>query len=381
MPKVLPKNIQEIAKAIDGEIQNKDIADLSLVIDSLAVSPESSTANDLVFVTQEKYLKDLANIKAKVLILPHVFKEKISNTKIPVIWIKRPRLVLKKLLDFFSTPRYKPAYGVLTSGAIDSSSKIAKNVSIGANVFVGPNSIVGENTTIYPNVYVGADVVIGNNCLIYPNCTVLDNSWIGNNVIVHSGTVIGSDGYSYATEEENNLEKARKGDFNFNLGRQIQQKIPSIGNVIIEDDVEIGANSCVDRGTIGPTVIGQGTKIDNLVQIAHNCNIGKDCLIVGQVGFSGSVKVGDRVIVGGQSGFADNISIGNDVIFVARSGIHGDIPSNSVYMGTPAVPYQEYFKNEKTMRRLPKKQEKLEEQVKVLGEKVKTLEEKLKVSI
>ena len=183
------------------------------------------------------------------------------------------------------------------------------------------------------------------------------------------------------TEEESNLEKAKRGDLNFNLGRQIQHKVLSIGDVIIEDDVEIGANTCVDRGTIGSTVIGAGTKIDNLVQIAHNCKIGKDCLIVGQVGFAGSVNMGDRVIVGGQVGFADNINIGSDVIFVARSGVHGNIPSNSVYMGTPALPYQENIKNEKMIRRLPRKQEKLEEQVKLLEEKIKQLEERLRVGV
>ena len=200
-------------------------------------------------------------------------------------------------------------------------------------------------------------------------------------MIIHSGTVIGSDGYSYVTEEESNFEKAKRGDLNFNLGRQVQHKIPSAGGVVIEDDVEIGANSCVDSGTIGPTIIGAGTKIDNLVQIAHNCKIGKDCLIVGQVGFAGSVVTGDRIVAGGQVGFADNINVGNDVIFTAKSGIHGNIPSNSIYVGMPAVPYQEHFKNEKAMRRLPRKFEKMEEQVKTLEEKINELESKLKTRV
>ena len=380
MQKVLSKTLLEIAQAVDGEIQLGKNSKQDLQITSLAVSPENSTSNDLVLVFDQKYIKNIVDIKAKVILLPDSLKNKIPPLEAPIIWVKRPRIVLKKLLELFNKPRFCPK-GIHSTAVIDPSSKIEKNCSIGANVFIGPNCRIGENTVVNSNVYIGADVVIGKNCLIYPNCSVLDDSWIGNNIILHSGVVIGSDGYSYATEEESNLEKAKKGDFNFNLGRQIQHKILSAGNVVIEDDVEIGANTCVDRGTIGSTVIGAGTKIDNLVQIAHNCKIGKDCLIVGQAGFAGSVNVGDRVVVGGQVGCADNINIGNDVIFVARSGVHGEIPSNSVYMGTPAVPYQDYFKNEKAMRRLPKKQEKLEEQVKLLEEKVKELENKLDTSL
>ena len=360
MPEVPAKTLQEIAKTVDGEINS---VKQDLQITSLAVSPESSTSDDLVLVFDQKYIKNITNIKAKVLIMSDSFKDKIPSLGIPIIWVKRPRIVMKKLLELFGQKRFSPQKGIHSTAVIDPSSKIEENCSIGANVFIGAN------------------ITIGKNCLIYPNVTILDDSQIGNDVILHPGVVIGSDGYSYVTEEESNLEKAKKGDFNFNLGRQIQHKIQSIGNVIIEDDVEIGANTCVDRATIGSTVIGAGTKVDNLVQIAHNCKIGKDCLIVGQVGFAGSVNVGDRVVAGGQVGFADNINIGNDVIFVAQSGVHGNIPSNSVYMGTPAVPYQENIKNEKAMRRLPRKQEKLEEQVKLLEAKVKELEEKLKIGV
>ena len=377
MPKVPSKTLIEIAKIIDGEIEgNQD-----QIINSLAISPEESSPDDLVLIFDQKYFKGINNIKAKAMVLPLSLKGKIPDVNVSIVWVKRPRLVLKNLLTYFAKPRYFPKSGIHETAVVDSSSKIAKNSSIGANVFIGPNCTIGENTVIDPNVYIGSNVVIGNNCLIYANCSVLDYSQIGNNVILHSGVVIGSDGYSYATEEESNLEKAKKGNFNFNLGRQVQHKIPSIGSVVIEDDVEVGANTCVDAGTIGSTIVGAGTKVDNLVQIAHNCKIGKDCLIVGQVGFAGSVKMGDRVVVGGQTGFADNINIGSDVIFVARSAVHGEIPSNSVYIGMPAVPYKDYFKNEKEIKRLPRKQEKLEEQVKLLEAKVKELEERLQIKV
>ncbi len=382
MPSVVSKSLTEIAKVVDGNVQYPDTADKKeIIIDSLAVSPKSSTANDLVFVYEQKYLKDLPEIKAKVLILPLQVKDKIPKVNIPVIWVERPRLVLKKLLLFFDKNKYCPPKEIHKLAVIDATSKLSKNCSVGPYAFIGPGCSVGENTVINANVYIGANVEIGTNCLIYPNCTILDGCKIGNNVILHPGVVVGSDGYSYVAEEESNLEKAKKGNFNFNLGRQIQHKVPSIGNVVLEDDVEIGANTCIDSGTIGSTIIGAGTKVDNQVQIAHNCKIGKDCLIVAQVGFAGSVNMGDRVVVGGQVGFADNINIGNDVIFLAKAGVHGNIPSNSVYMGYPALPYVEYLKNEKNIRRFPRKHEKLEEQVKQLENKIKELEEKSRIGV
>lgn len=379
MTDVICKSLAEIAQIINGELNNDKYKNLDII--SIAQSPTCSSENDLVFVYEQKYLRDLSNIKARAFILPFEVKEKMPSLPLPVIWVKRPRLVLKMLLEIFGSPKYYAKKGIHKTAVIDPSAKVASSASIGAHVFIGPSSTIGENVTINPNVYVGSNVCIGNNSIIYSNVSVYDFVRIGNNVIIHAGAVIGADGYSYVTEEESNLEKAKKGNFNFNLKRQIQCKIPSIGSVIIEDDVEIGANSCIDSGTIGPTVIGAGTKIDNLVQIAHNCKIGKDCLIVAQVGLAGSINTGDRVTVGGQCGFADNINIGNDVIFVARSAVHSDVPSNSVYMGVPAVPYMEYFKNEKAVKKLPKKQEKLEQQVKDLEEKVKGLEEKLKAKV
>ena len=379
--KKMSKSIDEIAKVIGGIVQCSSEQQKNISIDSLAISPNVSTDKDLVFVYDQKYFKNLSSLKAKAFIFPAQLKEKLPALGIPVIWVERPRLVLKKLLELFGKKKYFPIKGVHESAKVDPSCKISKDCSIGANVFIGPNTLIGEGTIICANVFVASNVEIGKNCIIYPNCIVLDSSRIGNNVILHPGVVIGSDGYSYVSEEESNLEKAKKGNFDFNLGRQIQHKIPCIGNVVIEDDVEIGANTCVDCGTIGSTIVGAGTKIDNLVQVAHNCKIGKDCLIVGQVGFAGSVNVGDRVVVGGQVGFADNINIGNDVIFLAKSGVHGEIPSNSVYMGVPAVPYQDYFKNERAMKRLPRKYEKLEEQVKLLEAKINQLEKKLSVKV
>jgi len=371
------KKLGDIASVVGGEISNSSHRDL--VVESIAQNPQSSTTADLVFLYEEKYIKKIAEVKAKAFILPAFLKDKLPPLSIPVIWVKRPRLVLKMLLESFECRQYKAKVGIHEKAVVDPDAKVGKNCAIGAGVFVGPGSLVGDGSVINPNSYIGSNVSIGKNCLIHANCTILDNVKIGNNVILHSGVVVGSDGYSYVTEEESNLEKAKKGNFEFNLGRQIQHKIPSIGGVIIEEDVEIGANSCVDSGTIGPTIIGAGTKVDNLVQIAHNCKIGKDCLIVGQVGFAGSVTLGDRVIAGGQSGFADNMTVGSDVIFLAKSGVHGNIQANSVYMGMPAVPYKEFVQQEMNKKRIPRKQEKLEKKIDELEAKLKQLEEKLQV--
>ncbi len=380
MSEKISKTLKEIADVVGGSI-DENVKTRDLVIDSLAVSPEVSTGNDLTLVFDQKYIKDIDKFKAKAIVVPSSLKGELPSVNIPIIWVERPRLVLKKLVSLFAKEKYSPQKGIHPKAVVDPSCKIASTSSIGANVFIGGGSVIGENTKIFPNAYIGSNVIVGDNCIIHANVSVLDYTKIGNGVIVHPGTVIGSDGYSYVTEDESNLEKAKKGNFNFNLGRQIQHKIQSIGNVVIEDDVEIGVNTAVDRGTIGSTVIGAGTKVDNLVQIAHNCRIGKDCLIVGQVGFAGSVVTGDRIIAGGQVGFADNINIGSDVIFLAKAGVHGNIPSNSVYMGFPAMPYVEYLKNEKALRRMPRKHEKLEEQIKELEEKIKQLESKLDVSL
>ena len=380
MAEMVSKTLKQVADFIQGTI-DETIKSSDLIISTLATSPATSTEGDLTIVFDQKYVKELPQIKAKAIILPANLKGKIPSVSVPVIWIERPRLVLKKLTELFAKPVYLPQPGIHPKANIDSTAKVALSSSVGANVFIGPGCVIGENVKIFPNVFISSNVTIGDNCTIYANVSIYDYTKIGCRVIIHSGSVIGSDGYSYVTEEESNLEKAKKGNFNFNLGRQVQHKTTSIGNVVIEDDVEIGSNTSVDRGTIGTTVIGAGTKVDNLVQIAHNCKIGKDCLVVGQVGLAGSVNIGDRVVVGGQAGFADNINIGSDVIFVARSAVHGNIPSNSVYMGMPAVPYMDYFKNEKAMKRLPRKQEKLEEQVKELEEKIKQLENKLDTSL
>lgn len=364
--------LSQIAQFVGGEITGEDVT-----ITQFAMSPDKATKDDLVFLYDPKYIKRINEFQSKAMILPKSEKGKVEVSS-PVLWVERPRLVLKTLLTFIQKPKYKPQAGVDKTAVVDPSAQLGKNCAIGPYVSIGPNAVIGDNVTIKSHTFISHNVQIGNNCEINPNCTILDNTIIKNNVIINSGCVIGGDGFGYVTEDESNLEKIRKGQSpNLNIERFIQHKIPTTGNVVIEDDVEIGSNTTIDAGTIASTVIGAGTKIDNLVLVAHNVKIGKDCLIVGGTAIGGSTVLGDRVVVGGHCSFADNMEVGNDAVFVARSAVHGRVPSNSVYIGVPAVPYMDFMRNEKNLKRLPLKIQSAEEKIKLLEEKIKLLEEKL----
>jgi UDP-3-O-[3-hydroxymyristoyl] glucosamine N-acyltransferase len=217
------------------------------------------------------------------------------------------------------------------------------DVSIHPHACINSNAVLGSRVTVSSGVFIGEGVSIGDDSFIYPNVTIRENVTIGKKVIVHSGTVIGSDGYGYVPEK----------------GRHY--KIPQIGSVIIEDEVEIGANVCIDRGTVGNTIIGWGTKIDNLVQIGHNVKIGKSCIIVSQVGISGSVEIGDGVILAGQVGIRDHIKVGNKAIVGAQSGIGSDIPEGQVYSGSPAIPHKTWLRAQSIYSKLPEYVRRLQE--------------------
>ena len=212
---------------------------------------------------------------------------------------------------------------------------MGRDVGVGACVIIEGHVTIGDGTTIHAGSYVGHHTVIGNGCLVYPNVTIREKITIGHRVIVHSGTVIGSDGFGYVTEGGTH------------------RKIPQVGTVEIEDDVEIGANVTIDRATIGATVVGQGSKIDNLVQIAHNVKIGRGCLIVAQAGIAGSSILGNDVTLAGQVGVGGHVRVGDKVIAAAQSGIPNDVPAGSIVFGTPARPINEERKIQVIIGKLP----------------------------
>ena len=309
--------------------------------------PKLADENTLALAMNEEEIENLSQTKAKIALVPLGVNSELIST----IESERPRLAMMKLLHLFYMPP-EVTSGIHETAVVHPTAKIGKNVSIGANVYISRNVSVGDNTKILPNTYIGRSVQIGENCLFHSGCNIGDNAIIGNRVILQQSVSIAADGFSFVTENPNNIEQARaEGEIKDQNTAQKIYKIPSVGSVVIEDDVEIGANSCVDRGTIENTVIGAQTKIDNLVQIGHNCKIGKACMIVSQVGIAGSCVIGDRVVIAGQAGLADHLNIGNDSIIMAQAGVSRSFPEKSIIIGAPAVPRKDFIKQLQTMKR------------------------------
>ena len=262
------------------------------------------------------------------------------------IVVQNPRLAMAKILDLFENKNHPQ--GIHESAMVPKSVKLGNNVNIGAFSVIGVNTIIGNDVIIHNNVSIGKNVTIGNKTEILPQVGINDNIKIGNHVQIDIGTAVGSKGYGYETVDS------------------IHYTIPQIGSVIIEDYVDIGANCTIDRGTINDTIIGQGTKIDNMVHIAHNVKIGKGCLIAGQTGFAGGAIVGDFCIFGGHVGVKDGITIGNRSIFVAKTGVTKSVPGGKVYAGMPCRELRETNKRDAVYA-----------QVKSLKKRLKVLEEKL----
>jgi len=331
----------DIAKLVNGEIYGDteiEITGVSGILDA--------AQGDITFISSKKYLKEIGNCKASALIV----KEQIKGISIPQLKVSNPYLAFAKLLEFFYVKPFIHT-GISKSAIISDKAAIGNNVTIFPSVFISDGAFIGDGTIIYPFVYIGENTKIGNNCVIYPNVTIRENVKIGNKVIIHSGSVIGSDGFGYV----------------FDNG--VHKKIPQVGGVIIEDDVEIGSNVSIDRATLGNTIIGKGTKIDNLSQIAHNVKIGSNSLIIAQVGIAGSTEIGDYVTLGGQVGVADHTKIESQTMIGAQSGIMGNVPKG-IYSGSPAIPHREWLKAQAIFARLPEMHKKIKE----LEDKLKELE-------
>jgi len=338
----MERTLGEIAKLIGGEV----VGDAEIKIKGLT-GIEKSGQGDLVFARDMRYLREAENTAVAAVIVPL----EIEKSSKPIIRVKNPDYAFSKLLEM-EVPKRKIQGGVHPTAVIGKNVKLGKNLTIGAHTFIGDESEIGDGATIYPLVFVGEKVKIGNNALIYANVSVREESNIGSNVIVHNGAVIGSDGFGFVPKD----------------GRYY--KVPQVGRVVIEDDVEIGANVTIDRATIGETLIKRGTKIDNLVHIAHNVTIGEDCAIVAQVGISGSVEIGRNVRLAGQVGVAGHLSIGENSFIAGKSGVTKDLPPNSYVSGFPAQPHKEELKIKASLQRLPvliKIVHDLEEKVKKIG--------------
>ncbi len=249
--------------------------------------------------------------------------------------VKNAKLAFAKLLALFHPAAlFKP--GIHPTAVIGSSAVISSKAMIGYHVVIEKNAVVGDNVVLSPFVYIGEDVQIGDGSFIHPHVSLLTGVKIGKNCIIHPGAVIGGEGFGYVSDEN---------------GHPLH--IPQVGTVVLEDDVEVGANSTIDRATLGETRIGKGTKIDNLVQIGHNCEIGENCLIAAMVGFSGSVRIGKGTMIGGQAGFRDHIEIGENCIIAGGAEVWGNVKANSFVSGAPARPHSLHLKILASLEKLP----------------------------
>jgi UDP-3-O-[3-hydroxymyristoyl] glucosamine N-acyltransferase len=315
--KSTPIKLSALAKLLDCPYKGKG----STLISGVS-SLEDAEKGDLVFLAHRKFRRQLEQTKASAAVIP----ADETFDRIPVIKSKHPQLSFIQAVEYFFQP-HKPEPGIHALACVSPSAKLGKHVSIGAFSFIDDTVEIGNRTVIFPFVAIYPRSKVGRDCVIHSHVAIREDTSIGNKVVIHNGTVIGSDGFGYIQD-----------------GRKAHRKIPQKGIVVIQDNVEIGANTTIDRASLGKTIIRKGTKIDNLVQIAHNVEVDSDVIIAAQTGIAGSSKLGKKVIAGGQVGIADHIKIGDKAIMAAKTGVTKDIPAGSVVAGYPHLDIREWRK-------------------------------------
>ncbi|HKJ67986.1 MAG TPA: UDP-3-O-(3-hydroxymyristoyl)glucosamine N-acyltransferase [bacterium] len=335
--------LAEIVERISGELQG---GSPDTVITDIA-EIQHATSQNISFIGNSKYFKYLQTTKAGAVILPSHYSGEFT----PCILVDNPQLAVKKLIDVFRPPEPETFTGIHDTAIVDSS------VDVGADVNIGPYSIIeagtriGDHTVIKSHATIGRGTTIGAECYIHSNVNIYHGTVIGDRVVIHSGTIIGSDGYGFVYHE----------------GKH--KKIRQVGIVRIEDDVEIGSSCTIDRATLGETVIGEGSKLDNQIQLGHNVKLGRGCLIVSQVGISGSTRLGDFVTVGGQTGIAGHIHIGDGVTIAALAGVTKDIEPGKTISGFPAIAHADEKKQKIHIRKLPEYAQRLRDLEKKVNKK------------
>src|SRR5216684_1999943 len=341
-----PKTVSELATHVGGRV----LGDGNVLINSVA-SLDSARAGDITYVEEEKLLAAAANSKASCVITRSGIDVKVSCR----IEVKNPKLAFALMAEVLHPPKQRDPE-IHHTAVLSAASKIGDDVFIGAFVCIGEHSTVGDRTQIRAGAKIGDNVTVGSDCVIHPNVFLEDGVTVGNGVILHAGVVIGADGFGYV-----------RGEMGYH-------KFPQIGTVTIEDDVELGANTCVDRAALGRTRIGRGTKIDNLVHVGHNCDIGERVVIAAQTGISGSVTIEDDCIIGGQVGFGDHIRVQSGAIIGSKAGVlPGKIVRPGIWWGIPIQPLDEYKRLNAHVGRLPRMRQELKE----LLERVQKLESAL----
>lgn len=326
----MEKTLRDIARLIGGEIAGDD----SIKVSGLA-NIKMARAGDLIFAVPPHI--DEAKLSAATAVLIPFDTQDFPK---PAIKVADPRAAFAKLLELF-TPKIEIPVGISPKAHIGKYTKISDGATIMPFAVVDDGAQIGRGAVIYPHVYIGQHAQIGEDTIIYSSVTVREFCKVGNRCVVHSSAVIGSDGFGFTT------------------ANGVHTKVPQVGNVIVEDDVEIGAHVGIDRAAMGSTIIGRGTKIDNLVHIAHNCKIGANCLIVAQTGISGSTTVGDNVTFGGQVGTVGHITIGSNSVYAARSGISKNMPEGFFGAGFPIQSHGDWLRQQATLKKIPDLLEKI----------------------
>ena len=330
----------QIAGILDGQVEGNPEA----VVSGLS-KIEEGQPRTLSFLANMKYEEHLYSTGASIVIINKSFKpvKELPKT-LTLIKVEDAYSCFAKLLAMYDEMTQKKPQ-IEQPVVIADSAKLGEQIYLGAFSYVAENAMIADQVKIYPNCYIGEGVKIGKNTTLYAGVKIYRDCVIGDNCIIHAGTVIGSDGFGFAPDDS--------GEF---------QKVPQIGNVVVENEVEIGANCTIDRATLGSTIIRRGAKIDNLVQIAHNVEIGSNSAMAAQVGIAGSTKIGERVLIGGQAGISGHIKISDDTKIVAQSGIPGSIKkSGQVLMGSPGIPMEDFKKSYFGFRKLPYMLEKIRE--------------------
>jgi UDP-3-O-[3-hydroxymyristoyl] glucosamine N-acyltransferase len=333
--------LSEIARLISGEV----IGDADVTITGVAALEEAGEG-DLAFVERLDMLAAGEQSRAAALIAP----PQARTDRKPIIVTEDPRLAFSKVLELFAPGSSIPV-GVHPTAIIAESARLGQAVAIGAYVVIEDGVRIGNDVTIYPFAFIGRDADIGEGTIIYPHVFIGERVNVGKRCILHAGCAIGADGFGYLQTADG------------------PRKIPQIGTVVIEDEVEIGANSTVDRATVSATRIGRGTKIDDQVHIAHNCVIGRHCILCGQVGIAGSTTIGDNCVLGGQVGVSDHVRIGDNITIAAAASVFGNLTEPGVYSGYPARPHMHQLRLLATVHKLPQ----LVEEVKQLAQEVAEL--------
>jgi len=342
----IEKTVSDLASHVQGTF----VGNGSVRIRGVA-SLEAAVEGNMAYVEDEKFFEAARGSKASCVIVPEG-----TNSGLPCrIEAKNPKLAFALIAEILHPPK-KRAPEIHSSSVIAADAQIGKDVFIGAFVCVGERSVIGDRTQIRAGAKIGDNVAIGNDCVIHPNVFLEDGVTIGHRVVLHAGVIIGADGFGYV-----------RGDMGYH-------KFPQIGTVIIEDDVELGANTTVDRGALGQTRIGKGTKLDNMVHVGHNCDIGERVVIAAQTGISGSVTIEDDCVIGGQVGFGDHIRVQSGAVIGSKAGVlPGKIVRPGVWWGIPIQPLDEYKRLNAHISRVPQ----VREELKTLQDRVKDLEEKI----